>query len=106
VTDSDFLAAVVAERARQDAKFPDCSDLPDSDSNPVARATFEAIARNACNRAYREGRCTFSHVLEEEAAEVLTAAAEGDVDALERELVQVAAVCKRWLEAIARRRAG
>ena len=103
MTPTEFIAAVVAERRHQDQKFPDCADLPDSTDNAWARETFERIARNACDRAYREGRCTFAHILDEETAEVLTAAAEGDVASLEVELVQVAAVCLRWLEAIARR---
>ena len=105
MTPYEFIAAVMAERRRQDLKFPDCADLPDSLDNPEARKTWETMARNSCDRAYREGRCTFSHVLDEECAEAMTSAARGDDELLAKELIQVSAVCLRWLEALARRKA-
>lgn len=99
-----FCDAVAEERAYQEHKHGvDCLDLPDSTDNPEARLTWETIARNACNRAFREGRLTNAHVLDEECAEALTAAARGDVPELKKELVQVAAVCLAWLEAIEKR---
>lgn len=103
MTLAEFAGLIAAERARQDAKHPDCGDLPDSHDNPRARQHYEQIARGHCDRAYREGRCTFADVLDEEAAEALTAAARGDIPELRKELVQVSAVCLRWLEAIDRR---
>lgn len=99
-----FFCDVLLERARADQLHPGTADLPDSTDNPGGRRTWETIAKNRCNRAAREGRLTFAHVFDEEAAEVLAAAAEGDVAALEKELVQVAAVCLKWAQAIARRR--
>jgi hypothetical protein len=100
-----LLAALDAERAR--ARYKHGVDpLPDSDSNPVARQTYEDMTRLWCDRAFRENRLTYSHVLEEESCEVLTAAARGDLDALESELVQVMAVCARWWDDIQRRRRG
>lgn len=104
MTPYEFTTAVMAERARQDAKFPDCADLPNGGGNWRAREYSETMARNACDRAYREGHCTFAHILEEETCEALTASAIDDVALLETELVQVAATCLRWLEAIHRRR--
>lgn len=99
-----FCADIENERYSQEHKHGvDCFDLPDSTDNPEARLTWETIARNACNRAFREGRLTNAHVLDEECAEALTAAARGDVPELKKELVQVAAVCLAWLEAIEKR---
>lgn len=74
--------------------------LPDSTDNPAARQTWETIARNSCDRAFREGRLTHSHILDEEVAEALTAAAKGDVKELRKELIQVAAMCAQWIEAL------
>ena len=55
------------------------------------------IAKNACDRAYREKVITHAHVFEEEAMEVL---AETDVVKLRKELVQVMAVCAKWIKDI------
>jgi hypothetical protein len=88
-----FMADVAAERARQREKWPDCERLPDG-TGGAGRPTYATIARNACDRAYREGRLTHSHVFEEEAMEVLD---ETDPAKLRDELVQVAAVCAKWI---------
>jgi hypothetical protein len=92
---------VRAERAFQRERWPDCESLPDG-TGGGGRATYEAIAKGACERAYREGRLAHAHVFEEEAAEVLAATEE---DALDKELNQVIAVAVKWREDIARRRA-
>ncbi len=61
------------------------------------------MARNACNRAHREGRLTHAHVFEEEACEVLNAQTPED---LRKELVQVGAMCLKWVLDIDGRAAG
>lgn len=101
-----FCGAVATERRSQEQKHGvDCFDIPDSTDNPEARLTWETIARNSCDRAFREGRLTMAHVLDEECAEALTAAARGDTQALKGELIQTAAVCLAWLEEIEKREA-
>lgn len=75
---------------------PDCEHLPDG-TGGAGRNTYTTIARNACDRAEREARLTHAHVFEEEAAEVLS---ETDTAKLRTELIQVAAVCLKWIEDI------
>lgn len=90
----DFLMdQVTDERVRQISKWADCEHLPDG-TGGAGRPTYETIAKNACNRAYREGRLTHAHVFEEECAEVLAAE---DPAAIRGELVQVMAVCAKWI---------
>lgn len=99
-----FCAELLVERKRQEEKHGEtCFEIPDSTDNVRARETYETIARNSCNRAFKEGRLTNAHILDEEASEALTAAAKGDVEGLKKELVQTAAVCLAWLEAIEKR---
>ncbi len=85
---------IESELARAVAKYPDCERLPDGTGDCNARITYRAIAQNACDRAYREGRLTHAHVLEEEIAEVM---AESDPVALRKELIQSAAMILKWL---------
>lgn len=93
---------IVDERARQDAKFPKPIDYPDG-TGGGGRETWRTIAQQSCDRAEREKRCTWAHILDEEVAEVL---AETDEEKLRGELLQVASVACAWLEMIdARRRA-
>jgi hypothetical protein len=111
----DVLLEVGAERERQDAKWgeqnhPDGTGafsvreggrvLPDEYVGAV-RADRAREAKSACDRAAAEGRLTYLHILREEVAE---AAAEHDPALLRAELVQVAAVAVKWIEAIDRRR--
>ena len=78
-----IFAAITAERERQAAKwnhehawgFGDCS-------SPAVSDTVKAA------------------VLAEECGEVARAVLDGTTDALKAELVQVAAVCVAWLEAL------
>ncbi len=93
--------AIDAERDRQDRLHPGTAQIPDG-TGGGGRKTWEAIARNACDRAHREGRLTHAHVFEEEASEVL---AETDPVKLRVELIQTAAICVKWIEEIDRRTA-
>lgn len=99
----EFAIDVAIERQNQQRLHPGTEDLPDSTDNPGGRRTWEDIARRSEKRAANEGRLTFAYVFDEEAAEVLTAAAEGDIEKLKKELIQVSAVCFKWLQAIDRR---
>lgn len=93
---------IAAERARQDAKWGEQNWPSVIDAN---RAIWPALAQEAkdeCDQAMRDGTCTFMHIAYEEFAEV--GAAPDDV-ARRAELVQLAAVCVQWIEAIDRRAA-
>lgn len=81
------------ERCRQVELWPNCEHLPDG-TGGAGRGTYEVIAKNACNRAHREDRLTHAHVFEEEAMEVLNATEAKD---LREELIQVMAVCAKWV---------
>lgn len=88
------------ERDRQEEKFP-AQELPDGTGQP-GDYELAVAARFSCDRAVEAGTVSWRHVLKEEVREAL---AERDPDALRAELVQVAAVAVRWVEAIDRRRA-
>jgi hypothetical protein len=57
-------------------------------------------ARKAYDDAARDGTLTWMHILAEEIAEAREEASHSNVDALRKELVQVAAVAVSWIEAI------
>lgn len=119
------LADVVAERKRQDDKWgPDTGAsynvdpyaITDRDAaiEPWHAAVFaahrhgistEQVAKNACEHAFKTGRGSWAHILIEEVAESVSAAAGYDYEpsavglaALRAELVQVAAVAVKWVE--------
>ncbi|MGW4030768.1 hypothetical protein ACWEFL_15850 [Streptomyces sp. NPDC004838] len=102
------LADITAERRRQDARWgvqnhPDGTG-PDHlvlDTIPVALAAH--AARELCQRYTDMGIVTWRDILTEESCEAL---AETDPARLRAELVQVAAVCAAWAEAIDRRTQG
>jgi NTP pyrophosphatase (non-canonical NTP hydrolase) len=95
---------VVAERARQDAKWG-VQPLPDitDDFIELDELPSEATARNRCDSAHERGVCSHAHVLLEETIEAFEAAKQGDTTGLRKELIQVAAVCVKWVQHIDRR---
>lgn len=109
------LVEVRMERHRQDAKWGEANH-PDGtgamcirDGRPVAdpiilevRRERAQADRQACDEAACAGRLTWRHILREEVSE---ACAEDDPAKLRAELVQVAAVAVKWIEAIDRREA-
>ncbi len=95
----DVHAEIEAELARALAKYPDCASLPNG-TGASGYKTFERIAKQSCERAYREGRCTHAHIFEEEVAEVL---AQDDPAEIRKELVQVAAMAVKWIRDIDRK---
>ena len=90
-----ILATVALERVRQHIKHGDQRHLSDG-TGPLWTATAD-VARRDCDRALADGTLTYRHILAEEVAEVY---AESDPDRLRAELIQVAAVCVQWIEAI------
>lgn len=129
----NIIAAILAERARQDAKWgpqnhPDVDRvLTDRPGQTAANgvvwpggcdATRMAEeygiptanrARHACDTAAKYNQCTWVHIFVEELAELVEAATlaqqgQGPEEAVDKELVQVLAVGLAWAEARARRR--
>jgi hypothetical protein len=96
----DFAEKVDDERQRQirqwgDQRHPDGTGLPGDE--------YAAdLVRQNCERAAAEGRLTWRHIASEEQQE---AYAETDLDRLETELIQHAAVIAAWVYDIQRRRA-
>lgn len=94
-----ILGEVSEERARQEQLHP-IQDLPDG-TGPEYRAWADMAKANG-ELAESSGDLTWRHVLEEEFEESLS---ETDPALLRAELLQTAAVCVRWVEAIDRRAA-
>lgn len=99
------------ERERQDRKFGRDRNHPLAYSGFRGRpqdlcaayglpSAQEAQAR--CDAAMKAGRVTYGHILVEEVCEVFEAAAEGDMVAVRKELVQVVAVGVAAIEALDR----
>ncbi|MCC2030633.1 hypothetical protein [Microbacterium allomyrinae] len=113
LADATVLGDVVAERARQDAKWGPPSDRMDGtgpQSRPlglldvtgdwlshVGAEDLAETAKRSTDTASREGRLTWAHILLEE---VFEAFAESDRGRLRAELVQVAAVAVKWARMI------
>lgn len=115
----DLLALVAAEMRRQRVKWgeqnhPDIH-LPTIPHSPWSAHTrelhaslrvgvpTEQTAKVSYESAVKYGVLDWGLILVEEVAEAVAAAARGDTGALKTELVQVAAVCLSWVEAIGRR---
>lgn len=90
-----ILTEVVEEIRRAGDKFGPQTDLPDGTRNEwIASANR---ARHYCQRAFEKGEGTWRLVLEEEVCEAF---GETDPARLREELLQVAAVALRWVNAI------
>lgn len=95
--DADVIASVVAERARQDAKWGAPHDPARGDGTGEQ---YEPRARHAKLRTDAHaaaGRLTWMDILAEEVAEAF---AESDPVRLRAELVQVAAVAVKWVRVL------
>jgi hypothetical protein len=92
------LVEVGRERVAQDAKWGE-QNHRDGTGHDCDKVTADR-QRRACERAFREGWGSWSHILREEVAEAM---AESDPAKLRAELIQVAAVAVAWVEAIDRR---
>jgi hypothetical protein len=91
------LAAVAAERRRQDARWGEQNHPDGAGPAYAAEATRR---RDECEQAAASGTLTWRHILLEEVAE---AGAEQEPKRLREELIQVAAVAVAWAQAIDRR---
>jgi len=93
------LADVLAERFRQDAKFGAGAQdgIPDGTSDGPHERGVRDAAQEACDMATKAGTLTWRHILLEEVREAF---AEVDPVKLRVELVQCAAVCCKWIQAI------
>jgi hypothetical protein len=97
--DTRALHDISVEALRASVQHEGTDDLPDGTRNGGAWLVLREQAKNACDRAQREGRLTFAHILEEEFYEALC---EEDKTALRKELVQLGATVVRWLARIDR----
>ena len=101
-----ILGEVLAERHRQFDLHGEQSHLPDGTGprtsyGMIAYAEQHVLAARArVRRGSLSGQLTFAEILAEEVAE---ARAEVEAPRLRTELIQVAAVCVQWVEAIDRR---
>ncbi|MDH2429486.1 hypothetical protein [Sphaerisporangium sp. TRM90804] len=91
------LGDVGAERVAQDMRWG-IRDHPDG-TGPHAGEAAE-LAKGETAAAFADGSLTWRHILIEE---VLEAFAEDDPARLRAELVQVAAVATKWIQALDRR---
>jgi hypothetical protein len=101
--EAQALADVSHERRMQDAKWSadwaKLTKLPNGTGSDRQRDEAD-LAKEQCDSEFCSGRGSFALILLEEVAEAL---AESDDVKLRTELVQVAAVCCKWIEAIDRR---
>jgi hypothetical protein len=95
------LGEVAGERRRQEDRFPG-QDLPDGTTGGAGHELYADVIRAGVDEAAFNGTLTWWDVLHEEWAE---AGAEDAPQSLRAELIQVAAVAVRWIEAIDRRAA-
>lgn len=91
------LDEVRVERARQDDKWGQ-QNHPNG-TGRGADVGWAEVARRECDDAAKGGYIEWRHILSEEVAEAF---AEADPARLREELIQVAAVCVAWCEAIDR----
>ena len=87
---------VIAEIIEAEAKFGRQYDVPDG----TGMSSWAEIAdrrRLACQRAFQDGMGSWRLILNEEIAEAF---AQDDPARLRAELLQVAAVALRWIDAI------
>lgn len=92
------LMDVLDERTAQDTKWGR-QDHPNG-TGTAGLIRMADVAREHCQSAFRDDRGTWADVLTEEFYEAL---AESDPAKLRTELIQTAAVCVAWVEAIDRR---
>lgn len=119
-----MLAEIGEERARQDAKWGEQNhpsfrlDLIEqlarrgADMTRITAAEAHASylgvplaphAKAHCDAEHRTGHGTYASILVEEVAEAIECAGAADATELRTELLQVAAVCVAWIEALDRR---
>lgn len=93
-----FELNVRLERKRQDAKWGE-QNHPDGTS--LENEITAHAAKVVCQGKAADGIVTWVDILDEEVSEAF---AETDPEKLKAELIQIAAVCKQWIECIDRRK--
>lgn len=91
-----ILDDVIAETVRADEKFGPQYDIPNG-TGFFWQQHEAVLARMTCQSAFAAGDGTWHAILHEEVAEAF---AESDPTLLRAELLQVAAVALRWVDAI------
>jgi hypothetical protein len=94
----DVIREVIDERQRQDAKWGE-QNHPDGTDRALTGAA--GIIKQRVDERAKAGTLTWFDILDEEMIEVFS---EEDEEKLRGELIQAAAVCVAWAEAIDRRR--
>lgn len=92
-----FETEVRKERARQNDRWGEQNHHDGTGETFIYKAN---TMRKRCDGAFAANMGTWKHILEEE---VYEAFAESNPEKLKEELIQVAAVCKAWVECIDRR---
>ena len=92
--DTKILRDISQEALRASVKHAGTDDMPDGTRDGGMNVVCCKQAKQSCDRAARGGYLTFAKVLEEEFYEAMC---EEDPEKLREELVQVAAVCIRWI---------
>ena len=90
---ADELARARSIHGKQD-------HLPDLIETGGLNLIHGSSARANCQAAFRRGNGSWAHILHEEFGEAIDEARAGNADALREELIQVAAMCIAWVEAI------
>lgn len=88
---------VFAERMRQDQKWGEQNYKDGTGSDFITAAH---MAKKICEEAHKAGILTWHDILREEFFEAIS---ESDPSKLKTELIQIAAVCKAWIQCIDRR---
>lgn len=88
---------VFAERMRQNQKWGEQNYIDGTGKDFESAAV---LAKAICEASARAGKLTWHDILREEFFEAIS---ESDEGKLRTELIQVAAVCKAWIECIDRR---
>lgn len=112
---NDVLNEVLIERSRQDEKWgsqnhPDIYPLTGETFLPTARAAKRleiptaVRAKALCQNDAAAGATNWASILVEELSEAVEQAALKNEKSLREEIIQCAAVCVAWIEAIDRRK--
>lgn len=102
-----IVTDVLDERKRQDSKWgvqshPDAPPPPYPVTHTLGIPSA-AVARTMCQQAFKHGRGSWGHILNEEHSEVHEEAGKSDPATLRTELIQLAAVALAWVEDLDRR---
>ena len=104
----EILGQIRLERERQHALWGEQNhpsvpregpEVAFDDGEPSILLCDDSDSQKACDRAFREGSGTWAHIAVEELSEAVYAK---DETKRREELVQLAAVCVAWIEAIDR----